>query len=242
MIHSLGKKIQIRNLWIQPAGTVLLLALASGCGQSTWEVNEAKQLASVFKKVMPEASVLLEREHVIADEMKISLDESKPPEVPEPPPGPEGPGGPGGTTPAKAPVPNPDLVEKARPEEVTVGTKAFRDKINGYLTQLVEVRNRRREIQSTIAAIKFHSPMVSAVQKDAVAMMEHEVARDDDWILYVRNVQQRAALGRRSVAPEYSFLLRELEVFVKQVDGTPLQSQMRNLVEEFRFDEGEIRP
>lgn len=125
---------------------------------------------------------------------------------------------------------------------VKSGTPEFRQRVNADLDSLSEIRARRLDIQQTVGQGIWRSPMVQAVQHDAVAMLQDEITQDDDWILYVRNLQRRAELGRQDVGPEYNVLIRELGAFVLQVDEPPLSVQLRNLIEEFRFSESEVRP
>jgi len=229
MIHSIGrhfdwKRGQIR-LFVLPLLTVGL----SSCSQSrSSEVNEALRLASILQRYAPEAAQLLEREHITANDLKIVLDESLPVPIVE-----------NGKSLVKEENAQTAEVEK---KVLVAGTPEFRMRVNADLDALSEIRARRSDIQHTIKQGSWRSPMVAAVQHDAVSMFEDEITQDDNWILYVRNIQARAALGRKDIAPEYSVLIRELGAFVRQVSEVPLSVQKRNLIEEFRFTENDIRP
>lgn len=229
MIHSTGRQLDRERGGILLLVLPLLLAGLSSCGQSrNSEVSEALRLAGILQRFAPEAAQLLEREHATANDLKIILDESLPEPVIEK---------------------GQSLVteENAKTAEVAkkmliAGTPEFRRRVNADLDALNEIRARRSDIQQTIKQGTWRSPMVAAVQRDAVSMFEDEINQDDNWILYVRNIQARAALGRKDIAPEYGVLIRELGGFVRQVSEVPLSVQKRNLIEEFRFSENDIRP
>ena len=63
-----------KTLAVAVAGATLLLTL-SGCSNPA-EVKEAKVLGGVLKRLAPEARDLVEQEHELANELKITLDES----------------------------------------------------------------------------------------------------------------------------------------------------------------------
>lgn len=201
---------------------VLLLAVGlSSCRPGTSERAEALTFASLLKAKLPEAEDLLIREHKAANTLKITLDESIPEDE---------------TAKTADGAQNVPVVKK----KLMTGTHDFKVIVNGVVDELAEIRQRRLDLQGLLRNDQYRGPMVNAVQRDAFAMLGDEITQDDNWILYVRNIQHRADLGRAKLAPEYDVLIRELGVFVLQVDEPPLGIQLQDLREEFGFTDYEI--
>ena len=165
--------------------------------RATSELADAKSLAKVLKRLAPEAKELLLQERDVANQMKITLEETS----------------------------------KADPA-------GFRKKLRDYQNEMISVRNRRRDLVIAIGQGAYQSPLVFAVQQDAMRMMSDSVARTEGWIQSAHNVQLRADLGQTKDFPELGSLNQQLGGFLMQVVSDPLIDQIHYLVQEFRFDAG----
>jgi hypothetical protein len=221
MIPSIGRQFGRDCGRISPLVFFLLAVCLSSCRPGASERAEALDFASLLKAKLPEAEDLLIREHKAANTLKITLDEA---------------------------IPEDDSVKTAdgaqnvpvAKKKLMTGTSDFKVIVDGVVDELAEIRQQRLDLQGLFKNDKYRGPMVNAVQRDAFAMLGDEITQDDNWILYVRNIQHRADLGRAKLAPEYDFLIRELGVFVLQVDEPPLGIQLQDLREEFGFTDNEI--
>lgn len=117
----------------------------------------------------------------------------------------------------------------------------FAQKFNGYVDQLIAIRNRRRQISDAIRQNSFNSPMVFAIQQDALNMLGHEVERTQTWIVLAQNVRLRAELrsnapeaDRKKGFPELPQLNHELDTFLAETGEDPLGNQLKSLQMEYR--------
>jgi hypothetical protein len=178
---------------------LLLILCLYGCGPRGGEVSEAKALGRTLLSLAPSAKDLIDQEHVIANELKITLDEAS-----------------------------------------TINPEDFRGRFNGYVDRLIAIRNKRRQIQETVRQGVWQSPMVHVVQHDAVVQMQDEITRTETWIEFAQNIRLRSDLGRKAEFPELPKLNKQLDSFLGQPPENPLGAQVRTLMEEYRFAEGEI--
>jgi hypothetical protein len=182
----------------------MVCVLLNGCinvvplPRTTSEVTDAKKLAKILKRLAPEAKEVLLQERDVANQIKITLEET------------------------------------AQAEPV-----AFREKLRGYQSEMISVRNRRHDLVTAIGQGLYQSPLVYAVQQDAMRMLRDEITRTEVWIQSSHNVQLRADLGQTKEFPELGSLNKQLAGFLAQVVNDPLLDQVRYLVQEYRFDVGE---
>lgn len=124
-----------------------------------------------------------------------------------------------------------------------VGTgkfEEFRARFDASVDLLGGIRDRRRHIQSRIRQASWTTPLVRAVQADAVSMLQEEVGRNDAWIQMARNVRVRADLGRQDNFPEIPLLMRQLELFLGEIKDDPLRAQLLTLQSEYGFSDVDL--
>jgi hypothetical protein len=221
MMHSIGRQFDRDRGRFRPLVFLVLAVGLSACRPGASERAEALTFASLLKAKLPEAQALLIREHKAANTLKITLDEAIPEDE---------------NAKIADAAQNVPVVKK----KLMAGTHDFKLIVDGVVDEFAQIRQQRQDLQELFKNDTYRGPMVSAVQRDAFAMLGDEITQDDNWILYVRNIQHRAELGRAKTAPEYDFLIRELGVFVLQVDEPPLGIQLQDLKEEFGFSDNEI--
>ena len=124
-------------------------------------------------------------------------------------------------------------------ETATADPVAFRQKLRGYVQHMIEIRNRRKQLHATIGQGIWETPMVFAVQRDAMAYLVDEVVRTENWITTAQNIQFRADSGQQKTFPELPILNKQLDGFLAQSVGEPLELQIASLQEEFRLGEEE---
>ena len=115
----------------------------------------------------------------------------------------------------------------------------FRSKLRLYRQNLIEIRSRRSQVREAIAREVWQSPLVFAVQQDALRTVDDALLRGETWIQSAQNLQLRADLGQRKSFPELLVLGKELDKFLSGVAEEPLVEQIRTLQDEYRFGEGE---
>lgn len=165
------------------------------------ENKDALALAKVLKSQHGAAIEELQREHIVAQELKVTLEESG----------------------------------QLQPE-------VFGQKFSSYLDQLIAIRNKRRQIIDTVRQNTFDSPLVFAIQRDALDMVGYEMERTQTWIELAQNVKLRTEL-RATVPeaqrakkdfPELKLLNHELDTFLAQTGEDPLGAQLSSLQAEYR--------
>jgi hypothetical protein len=115
----------------------------------------------------------------------------------------------------------------------------FRTKLRTYRQNLIEIRSRRTQMRAAIAQEVWQSPLVFAIQQDALRTLNDALLRGETWIQSAQNLQLRADLGQRKSFPELLVLGKELDKFLAGVSEEPLVEQIRTLQDEYRFGEGE---
>jgi hypothetical protein len=121
-------------------------------------------------------------------------------------------------------------------EEVSVGDPVtFRAKLREFHSRLVEIRDRRVQIRATIAQGTPTSPLVFAVQLDAMRALKDDINQTERWLQSATNVQMRADLGQTKVFPELLVLGKQIDAFLAATAEEPLADQIQALREEFRI-------
>ena len=226
---------QTNRFYVVKHWMVLAVALYIGfgltkCGPRKGEVAEAKRLASELKALAPAAFNLIHEEHELANQLKIMLDESAKLEPKQDPKL--------GATEMK---PVNDTEGRPAPTILIVSTTILKARLTTYVNRLIAIRNERRQIRETVRQGAWESPMVFVVQHDAVRQLTAEIARSELWLELAENVRLRTELGRMGDFPELPKLLHELDSYLGVPLENPLGAQVRDLMEEYRFGETELK-
>lgn len=198
-------RFKIRPRWFWLALLIALSAVSSGCIHLapmpyTGQRDEARALGKIFKTLTPEAQEQVAKEHKVARELRITLDE----------------------------------LGKLSQEE-------FTERFNSYSKQLIELRDKRRQLQQALSGRQWSSPMVQAVQQGAIEQLIQDGERNQKWIELAEGVGLRVELKRTKDFPELTMLSHQLDIFLAaRSNMDPFADRIQALKEAFRLSEADF--
>jgi hypothetical protein len=128
------------------------------------------------------------------------------------------------------------MIEEAGVESV----EKFRQRFYGAVEKLGDIRDRRVALEQQVRQGISTTPLVKAVQEDAIQFFAEQINRDTVWLQMTANIRLRQELERKEDFPEMLTLHKALELFTGEVREDPLTGQIQTLQAEYGFTEEDI--
>ncbi|HXJ39340.1 MAG TPA: hypothetical protein VNH18_08665 [Bryobacteraceae bacterium] len=129
------------------------------------------------------------------------------------------------------------IIEEAGSDSVVA---KYGEQFHAAVEKLGIIRARRVALQQKVRQGVATTPLVNAVQEDAIHFFGEQINRGTVWLQLSANIRLRHELEREKNLPEMERLQQTLERFAAELHDSPLSSQIQILQAEYGFSDEEI--